>query len=480
MTDYPTPFYAQWVGGHSTIYPAASLGRSTSPTDTPADTYVPGKINGPINYGIELFGGIEPSASGSGGIGVITLIDPDGELDSLIALAWDGAELEILRGPPLAEFSTYEVVAKVTTAGIVYNQRKKELRVRDLGWRMVQAELHGERYTGIGGIDGEEALAGKMKPYAAGPFYNAEPILLNTTLLIYQVSFTSILAIDAARDGGLALTFQADYATYADLAAATISAAHYGTCLAEGLLRLGSTIAVLLTIDGRGDNDSPDGQTYPHTRAQIARRIATGYGPIKLGDYQIDYQTINYMEQEQPATVGFYWSEATTKADALTRVMSGCLGWWAIRTNGLLALGFMRKPMGAPALVLNYPEDFGNAEPEMMQGYQTPRKATYVGWRRNNTLQDASRLAGGVDQAAALLFRTPLRYASFGDQFVNNTWSTAPSVYIDGEFWEEVDALAEATRQQALMGTRRERWVITAPCDPFSDLELLGNSFALA
>lgn len=470
MTDWPTPFQVEWPGARTVIYPAASLGRSTAPDDTPANIYVPGKLNGPINYGISLFDGIEPTTGGKGGVGTITLIDPDGELDGLIDLAWDGASLDILRGNPLAAFSTFEVVGRLTTNGLLYDQRRKEIRLRDLGWQLAAAELHGLRYGGTGGADGDASIAGQMKPYAVGPVYNCEPTQVSAALLIFQLSCSSILAVDAVRDGGVPLAFDADYAEWTALAAAAVPASKYATCLVRGLIRLGSAVVYTLTVDLRGDNDTINGQVYPSTRGQIARRIATGRGTIALSDAQIDFAALNYMEQEQAGTVGFYFKDAITKAEALTEVMAGCLGWWAVRANGLLALGFLEEPTRSPALTIQYPEDFGSSEPQMMQTYQAPRRATYVGWQRNYTPQDPSRLAGSVDAAAALLYRGTERFASSSDGFQASLWPTAAAVYVSGGFSQEAAANAEAARQQRVMGVRRERWRVTVPCDPFANL----------
>lgn len=471
MLDYPNAFQVEWPGARPTIYPAATLSRSSAADDVPANTYVPGVLNeSSINYGVKLFDGIEPTPKGVGGQGAIVMLDPAGDLDGLADLAWDGAPLDVLRGGPLAPYSTYSVVAKLATAGILYNARRKEIRLRDLGWQLEQAGLHDLIYGGSGGIDGDAGVNGQPKPYACGPVRQVEPVLINAALAIHQLSCSSILAVDAVRDGGVPLTPGADYATYDLLAAATVAPASFATCLALGLIRRGSPIVKTLTCDFRGDSDVINGQAYPHTRGQIARRIATGRGTILLADSQIDFAALNRMEQEQAATVGFYWPGPMSKADALSDVMNGCVGWWAMRLNGLLALGFMDDPAGSPALTLNFPEDF-SGEPEQLDTYQAPRRATFVGWRRNYTVQDASKLANeSIDQGDALLYGQPTRYAGSTDAFQPWLWPTAATVHVDGGFDEEAPALAEAQRQQRVMGVRRERWRVSTPCDPFADL----------
>lgn len=472
MIDYPNGFRVEWPGARPTIYPAATLGRSTAPDDTPANLYVPGRLlAAPVNYGIKLFDGIEPAPSAQGGAGAIDLIDPDGELDALVNLAWDSAPLDLLRGDPQARFSTYSVVARLTTAGIIPGLRRKQFRLRDLGWLLEQAGLHDQRYSGSGGLDGDAAVAGHDKPYGIGPCENVEPKLINAALAIHQLSCSSILAVDEVRDGGQPLAFSSDYPTYEALAAATVPPASYATCLAQGLLRRGSPVIYALTADFRGDSDIINGQTYPHTRGQIARRIATGRGTIRLTDSDLDFAALNKMEQEQPATVGFWWPGNISKAEALSRVMAGCLGWWAVRLDGLLAIGFVDEPGGKPALTLNYPEDLSD-EPTPVDIYQPPRRASFIGWKFNYTLQDASHLAGAsIDQGLAQIYGQQVRYAGITDSFQSYLWPAAATMLLaDSGFDSESAAYAEALRVQRIMGRRRERWIVKTPCDPFASL----------
>ena len=220
---------------------------------------MPGKLSGAFNYEIGIFSGADPAGGGSATVGVLELLDPDGELDDLRSLGWDGAPLMLMRGEPDAAYSTFSVVARLTTGGLRYNVRKKEVLLRDLAWRLNQAELHGQRYGGAGATDGDPSLAGQVKPLAIGSVFNISPVQINATGLVYQVSCSSVLAIDAVRDGGAPLAFGADYGTYELLAAATVAPGAYATCIALGLFRLGSAPVYLITADVRGDNDAING-----------------------------------------------------------------------------------------------------------------------------------------------------------------------------------------------------------------------------
>lgn len=470
--DIPTGFRISFRGAARVVYPAASLGRSTAPDDTPANEYVPGKLM-PLNFSMKLFDGIEPTPRGSGGIGMIVLPDPDGELDYLIDLAWDGAALDILRGPPLARYDAYETVGRMSTAGLLYDPRKKEIRLKDLGWQLAQAELHGLRYGGTGGSDGDPEVAGQMRPYGAGTIRNATPAPVNAVPLIAQLSCSSITAVDAVRDGGAPVAFHADYPDYAsmraDLEGLAVPEFRYVTCLAEGYIGVSSLPVFGITVDFRGDADTILGHGPPTTMGAIARRVACGRGTIRLSESQLDPVAFGNFEAERSAVVGFYWRDAISKADALDEIMAGTLGWWTIRLNGKLAIGFMQEPSGAPALTLNYPEDFAG-EPTHLDSYVAPRRATYVAWARNYTIQQPGQLALSVTSAEAMIWSQPARLASSVAGFQSSIWKTSAAVQVPGAYRDESAALAEASREQNLMGVRRERWAIPVPCDPFADL----------
>ena len=477
--DAPTALVFATQGGTSTLYPATTHGRSTAPDDTPASTWVPGKLTGEVNIDLSLISGADPTRPGDGTAGVLELLDPDGELDGLLDKVWDGAAIELRRGDPQAAFYTWTPVAKLTASGLLAGLRNKELRLRDLGWKLATAELHGQRYGGTGGLDGDANVAvGRLKPYAAGHVFNITPVPINAALLIWQVSFSSVSAISAVRDGGVALSAGADYPTYAGLAAATVAGGAYATCRALGLLRLGSSPARDVTADVQGDADIYESQAGPKTRGRIVRRIATALGTVRFSDSeQIDFSAFQQFESRQPGPVGWYWdgSQSVTKADALNEVLAGCLGYWLVRPNGQLSIGQVEDPGdGGPTLLLSWPApDAGESrlgEPQMTDDLP-PRRATFIGWRRNYTIQARSVLAGSVTDADAQLYSQPSRYAAIEDVWLANNYPSSPAVILAGGYRDEADAAAEAVRQARLLSVPRRRWTVpVASMDPLADV----------
>lgn len=462
-----------------TIYPAATgnAARSSANNDTPAATWVPGKLSGAFNYEISIFSGGDPTQGGTSTVGILELIDPDGELDSLRTLGWDGAPVELRRGTPEAAFNSYSTVARLSTAGLRYSTRKKEVLLRDLAWQLTQAELHGQRYGGTGAADGDAALVGIIKPIVLGEVFNITPTLINANSLIYQVSCTSVLAVDSVKDGGAALAATTDYPTYAALAAAVIAPGYFGTCNALGLFKIGAASVYIITADVRGDNDTINGIAYPHTRASIARRIATGRGNIRLSDpANIDSSSFEYLEQYQSATIGYFWNSDITKADALSEVMAGCLGWWTVRLSGQLAVGQLEDPSAAaPVFSLAYPSAAMAGESRVdepaMTDYRPPRRSTLMGWSRNYTPLSTNQIAGSIAVTPTLnaIYQQASRYTTSEDLWVAAGYPSSPVVSVSGGFVSESAAALEGNRQMRLLRTRRDVFEVPAVLDPFGD-----------
>ncbi len=133
-------------------------------------------------------------------------------------------------------------------------------------------------------------------------------MLINAAALIYQVSFSSVAAITAVRDGGNGLTAGANHVDYAALAAASV--AWQDLCDLQGA-RADPPRRVTATRCHRGrrrDADTVNGFAGPTTRGRVVRRIAADLGTVRLSDSeQIDFASFQTFESKQPAPVGWYW-----------------------------------------------------------------------------------------------------------------------------------------------------------------------------
>ena len=472
LTWQATPYDA-WVG--------ATAGKSTSPTDTPANTHIPAGLT-PLSFQVALFDGLDPAASSQGGSSSLGGVDiaNTGGLDSLALKAWDGALIELRRGTLASNLSTWTSVASLVAAGLTYDDRKIEIKLRDPGWQLT-APLHDEVYDGLGGIGGHAGLLGLAKPYCVGgTVTNISAILVVTSLLIYQVSFSSVYAISDVRDGGVSRTFDGDDADYATLAAAFIAGGHYRTCKALGLFRLGGQPTKAVTADVQGDNDTIDGIARPLTRAAIARRVVCGRGKTRLTAAQLDLSTFTAMDTAQPATCGYFWTgggaTAITKAEALKEVLKGCLGFSWFTLAGLLSVDYLDELPTTAAVTLSIPkqgETMGDwaviGAPQMLT-YGTPRQKTVLGYAKNYTVQKQTDLDGAVTGANVAIYGAETQQCTASNTALAAAQPTAPIVTLDTGIVLKADCQTETDRQQRVMGKRRELWTLDAKADPYSAL----------
>jgi hypothetical protein len=466
---YPDEGEWGWQGVKITLWPAATIARSTDNDDVPPAVYVHGGLPASPNFTSSLFDGVDPLTRSRPTVGEIEIIDPAGELDWLLDYVWDGARLTLKRGRRDAKFSTWEAVAQLTTSGIVPALDAKRIALRDLGWQL-QGPLHDEQYKGTGSIEGDASLVGRLKPWALGYVFNCEPVLLSAADQIFQWSLGASQQLIAFKHGGVSLPINADYATYEALAAATIPSGEVGTCLAQSLVRPNVTLQYGARVDVIGDADVAYGHLGPTTRAGIARRIATARGPNRLDDASdIDMTGFNRMEILHTAPVGWFFDGEISKAAALDLIMMGILGWWRVRPDGLLTIGYVTSPSTGSTLSIEYKED-GMGEPRVV-AIAPPRAGTNVGWRMNAAPQGRTELAASVDDTTAEVLGKEARYAASASPAVATLYPTAQTTFIPASgFWNEVDATIEAARQQGILDVPRKRWRWAMKVDPYADL----------
>ena len=75
-------------------------------------------------------------------------------------------------------------------------------------------------------------------------------------------------------------------------------------------------------------------------------------------------------------------------------------------------------------------EKYGERLADNSTAMRPPRRATYIGFRQNYTVQGQSQLAAGVSQADAAIYGAPVRFSTAFDQWTANAYPGAIVVYI--------------------------------------------------
>jgi hypothetical protein len=202
--------------------------------------------------------------------------------------------------------------------------------------------LQASRYRGTGGVDGDADIASRLLPVLYGQCFNVTPVLINRDQWIYQVHDGPILAIDAVKERGLAMTPSGvDVASYAALAALDVEAGEYATCLALGLIKVGFGLAGpegAVTMDVRGDVSS---DAYTAAMGDILLRIATRRAALDGG--LLDLPSFGSLPQGR---IGYYadGSNEISVAEVFDALMGSIAGWYATSRSKLLKVDYPTPP----------------------------------------------------------------------------------------------------------------------------------------
>lgn len=75
-------------------------------------------------------------------------------------------------------------------------------------------------------------------------------------------------------------------------------------------------------------------------------------------------------------------------------------------------------------------EKYGERLADNSTAMRPPRRATYIGFRQNYTVQNQSQLATSVTQVDAAIYGAPVRFSTAFDQWTANAYPGAVVVYI--------------------------------------------------
>lgn len=366
-----------------------------------------------------------------------------------------GQRVTVKRGNRRKPYATWQTMLEGYLTGQEIDRDTITFRLRDAG-HLLDVPASPNAYAGSGGAEGGDDLKDKRKPRGFGHVPNATPALVVPATLIYQLNDGPIEAVDAVYDRGVELTAGSDYASYALLAAASTASAHYDTCLAAGLIKLGSSPSGTVTADFQGDKT---GGTFVETAPDIVERLLTSAAGLAAGD--LAAASFAALAAAQDAPVGYYIpaGDEQTVADAAGRVMAGIGGWCGPTRRGKFEVRRLDAPAGAVSGSYDRTGIVDVKVQPLPQELQPPPWRVRVGYARNVTVQ--TDLAGTVSAARKAFLADELRFASDEDAGIRADFPPGHELIVDNSYFrDEADALAEATRRLALWGAPRALYVI--------------------
>jgi hypothetical protein len=459
--NYTLQLYASVDTVNTAVIPFITL-----PTDTLSNQQFTGKLKKGLEFHVSIVDGTDIGRKMATGVGEFQLDNSDRIFDTLYNNnTFDGRRVLFKYGqitvPGLvpSSFDTYPTLLDGIIQDVFLDGQQLRGTIRDNAFKM-DVPVSANAYGGTGTTDGDAGLTGKRKPLAYGVVNNATPAQINAANLVYQVHDGSVNAIPAVYDSGYALPTpatvapDADYASYAALIAATISAGHYATCKAAGLFRLGSTPFGTVTCDVQGDNGGVGG--YVTDTASTVRRMIAVCAP--LVDL-VDEGSFLALTAAQGAVVGYYIGLDENKtvrqvADDLLGGIGACGGF---RRDGVFEVIRFVVPTGTA--VDSYTADDIKVDTlqrlELPSAYNPPPKRQRVTYARNWTVQ--ADVSAGVSDSRKQLLKTEFSVASHSNTSLAATIAAAHLLAqdpdpIDGYFNASADAVAEADRQLTLKG----------------------------
>jgi len=309
-----------------------------------------------------------------------------------------------------------------------------------------------------------------------GKVKNVSPAAVNTSALIFGVNWDEtgatkpVSSIDAVYDNGVLLSSGTDRADLTTLQENTPAAGQVDTCIAEGLLKLGSSPAGQITCD------VTEGETASErSAAKIVKRILLGPGGLQSAD--LDDISFNDLHAINNATCGFYISDNQTILESCTAVL-GSLGAWLLPSrNGVFQVGQFTAPVGVPRLTLSDNEILVGRGGLARQatgdnGAGIPAWRVNINYQRNWTVQNAGELGGAVTDSRRVWLELFERASVVEDESIQTHHLLAPELTFTSLFDDEVDANAEAARRLLLYKAHRDRFKLKLANEFTTGLEL--------
>lgn len=313
------------IGTEQTFYFAdTAMGFTTKPTDTPANTYVAGRLISAGSFRRELFSGKRVTGAVRPSFGELVLDNGDGGLDAWTGYGISGGQVTVRWGEHDAAYPAgYTTVFVCAAQYMVCDFKEIKLRLRDR-LNLLEQPLVKTSFDGSGGLEGTTALAGKLKQWVSSDPGFFPPILVDAAKLLYFVQSTGTGGLGASFDiyeGGAVITRGADYATAADCLATSPAGGQCRFWFGTGgngpvYVRLGSVPVFDLRVFGDGYQST--GSSWSLIALAATGGIAGGTGTaIGIGAQLID-DSRSILQVMQDACVPSLAWFGMTRLDAFT------------------------------------------------------------------------------------------------------------------------------------------------------------------
>lgn len=397
-----------------------------------------------FDYSERLFDRGATSGEASVGVGTVALGNTDGILDKYKTYGFDGRAIRIYRlmskTEPLSDSNLYFTG---TVSSPEFGWKEVILNIQNrmeiLNVPMQEATLAGTNSGagGDGGYEGSEESKDQIKPQVFGRCACVEGVVVNQFWLMYGFNFDRegarkpVYKFYSVHVKGMPYFYSSDYATADALKAATIGAGYYSTCVAEGLIRLGSVPAdngkVVVALADRADAECTAG-------AVVARVLEDNAEFVATQDFSTDGLAL--LDNFNPCTVGYYVTGNESIASVVNALLDSVGGWCVPNEKGVFEFGLIDLPAVLQGLgqqsvfeLSSYHwADSIERAPVGDEGKSIPATAVTLYHTKNWATQDAGALAGAVPLKDREFFTKEFRQVKAEAASVKTVHPLAPSL----------------------------------------------------
>lgn len=407
----------------------------------PSGNYYDLRIKQPALFSSGAYTGSVIQTSSRSAFGETTLVNTDGGLDYLADYAVDGrVSILSLRD----EEGIITPVITGTIRSLSFQDNIVSVLLRD-PQEVLELPHPSTTYLGNNvlpdGLEGtENDIKGKVKPQTYGKVRNVEPVLVNSSQLIYQIHDQDILPtvhVDVTHiyDRGVELTKGAHYTDLSTFLAAGVPSGHFTTY--EGYFKLGSTPTGTVTCD-------VDSLTFLLGDVFDLICSQAGYSLTST-----DKTTLNSYGQ-----VGIYLSDLKTTSSLLDLLSSTIGGYWYFESSTVIRARQLVAPTSPEVFIDDFQissisRSSTGAGSNGLPIYRIKLKADKVEVVQND-------LAGSVDNERRARISTQFREAVYESLAVRNRHPLSEEVEIETAFRNLPDAQVQSDRLGMLLGVRRD------------------------
>lgn len=381
------------------------------------------------------------------GKGSITVSNPKGILDKYKDYGFDGRTIEVYLLESDKEsltsnnlyFTGIMAYPYFSWDSVTWNIRSK---TETLNIPMQEKLFEGTNSGagGDGGYEGSETLKGQVKPQLFGRCNSVEGAPINGFFLMYGFNFDragnrkAIHRVYTVHVKGAEYLYDTDYEDAESLRLATIDTGFYSTCLAEGIIRLGS----VPSQNGKVVACVADAPEYEcGAGAVIGRVLEQNAGLIPGVDY--DPSGLSELLQYNSCPSGYYCSGSETIAAVVSDLLEAVNGWMAVDPLGYFYFGAMELPDALyargkrPVAVLSssvWGDDIERKDTGD-ESKNIPAFSVKLGHSRNWEVQAEGSFVEAISARDKEFLSTKYRYEEKSNEAVKELHPLAPSLTFD-------------------------------------------------